>query len=101
MKRCLPLIFLDHSGSDMEKAYLLNQYLDEFRGTVYRQTMFAEFEKIIHSRAEHMEGLTADDMCEIYLNLNKEYFGDAIVYDDEISMECSQNPPLLQWFLRL
>ncbi|MEE0776622.1 MAG: oligoendopeptidase F, partial [Bacillota bacterium] len=88
----LTAYLLDKSESDMEKAYLLNQYLDEFRGTVYRQTMFAEFEKIIHHRAEHMEGLTADDMCDIYLNLNKEYFGDAIVYDDEIAMEWARIP---------
>ena len=50
------------SKDDREKAFLLNQYLEEFRGTVYRQTMFAEFEKIIHERAERMETLTADDL---------------------------------------
>lgn len=94
----LTAYLLEHSESDMEKAYLLNQYLDEFRGTVYRQTMFAEFEKVIHHRAEQMEGLTADDMCTIYLNLNKEYFGDAIVYDDEISMEWARIPHFYNGF---
>ncbi|MBR5329517.1 MAG: oligoendopeptidase F [Firmicutes bacterium] len=83
---------LKTSKDDREKAFLLNQYLEEFRGTVYRQTMFGEFEKIIHQRAEAMETLTADDFCEIYLNLNKDYFGDAIVYDDEIALEWSRIP---------
>lgn len=83
---------LKTSGDDREKAFLLNQYLEEFRGTVFRQTMFAEFEKIIHQRAEAMETLTADDFCDIYLQLNKDYFGDAIVYDDEIALEWARIP---------
>ncbi|MBQ1251710.1 MAG: oligoendopeptidase F, partial [Firmicutes bacterium] len=83
---------LKTSKDDREKAFLLNQYLEEFRGTVYRQTMFGEFEKIIHERAEAMETLTADDFCDIYLGLNKDYFGDAIVYDDEIALEWSRIP---------
>ena len=86
------------SKDDREKAFLLNQYLEEFRGTVYRQTMFAEFEKIIHQRAEQMETLTADDLCEIYLNLNKDYFGDAIVYDDEIALEWARIPHFYNGF---
>ena len=83
---------LKTSKDDREKAFLLNQYLEEFRGTVFRQTMFGEFEKIIHERAEAMETLTADDFCDIYLNLNKDYFGNAIVYDDEIALEWSRIP---------
>lgn len=83
---------LKTSGDDREKAFLLNQYLEEFRGTVYRQTMFGEFEKIIHQRAEAMETLTADDFCDIYLKLNKDYFGDAIVYDKEIALEWARIP---------
>jgi oligoendopeptidase F len=54
--------------------------------------MFAEFERAIHARAEKMETLTADDFCEIYLKLNQDYFGDAIVYDDEIAMEWARIP---------
>ena len=83
---------LKTSKDDREKAFLLNQYLEEFRGTVFRQTMFGEFEKIIHERAEAMETLTADDFCEIYLNLNKDYFGNAIIYDDEIALEWARIP---------
>ena len=86
------------SKDDREKAFLLNQYLEEFRGTVYRQTMFAEFEKIIHQRAEQMETLTADDLCEIYLNLNKDYFGSSIVYDDEIALEWARIPHFYNGF---
>lgn len=89
---------LKTSKDDREKAFLLNQYLEEFRGTVYRQTMFAEFEKIIHQRAEKMETLTADDFCQIYLDLNKDYFGDAIVYDDEIALEWARIPHFYNGF---
>lgn len=89
---------LKTSKDDKEKAFLLNQYLEEFRGTVYRQTMFAEFEKIIHQRAEQMETLTADDFNEIYLQLNKDYFGDAIVYDDEIALEWARIPHFYNGF---
>lgn len=89
---------LKTSKDDKEKAFLLNQYLEEFRGTVYRQTMFGEFEKIIHRRAEQMETLTADDFCEIYLNLNKDYFGDTIVYDDEIALEWARIPHFYNGF---
>lgn len=89
---------LKHSADDREKAYLLNQYLEEFRGTVFRQTMFAEFEKIIHQRAENMEALTADDFCEIYLQLNKDYFGDKVVYDDEIALEWMRIPHFYNGF---
>lgn len=83
---------LGKTESKQEKAYLLNHYLEEFRGTVFRQVMFAEFEKIIHAKTEAGEALTADSLCEIYLNLNKKYYGDEVVYDDEIAMEWSRIP---------
>lgn len=89
---------LEQSKDKAERAYIINQYLEEFRGTVYRQTMFGEFEKIIHARAENMESLTADDFCEIYLGLNKEYFGDAIAYDEEIPMEWARIPHFYNGF---
>lgn len=89
---------LKTSKDEKEKAFLLNQYLEEFRGTVFRQTMFAEFEKTIHARAEKMETLTADDFCEIYLQLNRDYFGDKIVYDDEIAMEWARIPHFYNGF---
>lgn len=83
---------LENSKDDMERAFILNQYLEEFRGTVYRQTMFGEFEKLTHAKTEAMESLTADDFCEIYLNLNREYFGDIMVYDEEIALEWARIP---------
>lgn len=75
-----------------EKAYLINHFLEQFKGTLYRQTMFAEFEKIAHSMVQNGEGVTADRLCEIYYNLNKKYFGDDIVIDKEIELEWVRIP---------
>jgi oligoendopeptidase F len=75
-----------------EKVYLLNHYLEEFRGTVFRQTMFAEFEKIIHSKVESGEALTSDELCKIYRDLNIKYFGSGVVIDKDIDMEWSRIP---------
>jgi len=75
-----------------EKAYLLNHYLDEFRGTVFRQVMFAEFEKIIHQKVENGEALTAQLLCDIYYDLNVKYYGNNMVIDKEIAMEWSRIP---------
>lgn len=75
-----------------EKAYLINHFLEQFKGTLYRQTMFAEFEKIAHSMVQNGEGVTADRLCEIYYNLNKKYFGDGIVIDKEIELEWARIP---------
>ncbi|MDO4541508.1 MAG: oligoendopeptidase F [Bacillota bacterium] len=83
---------LENSQDEGERIFILNQYLEEFRGTVYRQTMFGEFERIIHAKTEAMESLTADDFCQIYLDLNKEYFGDVMVYDEEIALEWARIP---------
>ena len=75
-----------------EKAYLINHFLEQFRGTLYRQTMFAEFEKITHEMIENSEALTAESLCEVYYNLNKKYFGDNIHIDSEIAMEWARIP---------
>ncbi len=75
-----------------KRIYLLNHYLEQFRGTVYRQTMFAEFEKIIHEKVEQGEALTPEVFCEIYEKLNKKYYGPDIVIDDEIKMEWARVP---------
>ena len=83
---------LDHSKDDKEKAYLLNYFLEQFRGTLFRQTMFAEFEKIAHAKSEAGEPLTAEVLCDIYYDLNKQYFGDDIVVDQEIALEWSRIP---------
>lgn len=83
---------LQNTGDKQEKAYLLNHHLEEFRGTIFRQVMFAEFEKIIHEKVEQGEALTTDALCEIYYELNKRYFGSEIVIDDDISIEWARIP---------
>ena len=75
-----------------ERAYLINHFLDQFKGTVYRQTMFAEFELEMGRTAENGETLTADGLCEKYLALNKLYFGPEMVSDDEIALEWARIP---------
>lgn len=83
---------LKHAENDREKAYLLNYFLDQFKGTVYRQTMFAEFEMLAHERAEHGEGITAELLSDIYYQLNQKYFGTEMVSDREIAMEWARIP---------
>lgn len=83
---------LKHSSDRQEKMYLINHYLEQFRGTVYRQTMFAEFEKIIHEKVEQGEGLTPDELCKIYRELNRLYFGPDVIIDPEIEIEWSRIP---------
>ncbi|NLW52146.1 MAG: oligoendopeptidase F [Tissierellia bacterium] len=78
--------------SDEEKLYLVDFYLNSFKSTVFRQTMFAEFERDVHKLVEEGNGLTADDFNKIYLDLNKKYFGDAMVSDDEIAYEWMRIP---------
>lgn len=74
------------------RAYLINHFLEQFKGTLYRQTMFAEFEKITHAMAEKGETLTSDVLCKIYYDLNKLYFGENIVLDEEIALEWARIP---------
>jgi len=75
-----------------QQLYLLNHYLETFRGTVFRQTMFAEFEHEIHVRAQNGEALTADLLNKLYYDLNKKYFGEDIVVDEEIAREWARIP---------
>ncbi len=75
-----------------ERAYLVNHFLDSFKGTVYRQTMFAEFELMLGKMAEERRTLTADALCEKYLELNKLYFGPDMVSDPEIALEWARIP---------
>lgn len=83
---------LQNISNKKEKAYLLNHYLEEFRGTLFRQTMFAEFEKITHSMIESGEALTSQEFCKIYRGLNEKYFGPEVTIDDEIDMEWARIP---------
>ncbi|CAA7601144.1 Oligopeptidase F [Acididesulfobacillus acetoxydans] len=73
-------------------AYLVNHYLEQFRGTIFRQTMFAEFEKEAHALAEKGEALTADRFSEIYRGLNALYYGPDVVQDAEIAGEWARIP---------
>ncbi|TDM48135.1 oligoendopeptidase F [Macrococcoides goetzii] len=77
---------------EKKKLYLLNYQLDGFRGTVFRQTMFAEFEHIIHTIVENNEPLTAERLNKEYAALNKKYYGDAVITDDNIQYEWSRIP---------
>ncbi len=83
---------LKKSTDPKEKMYLLTYYADQFRTTVFRQTMFAEFEKIIHEKAEAGESLTHQDLSKIYYDLNKQYHGDSMVVDQDIEMEWARIP---------
>ncbi len=74
------------------RAYLINYFLEQFRTTLYRQTMFAEFELKINEMAEKGESLTADVLCEIYRKLNILYYGEDIVIDRELDMEWARIP---------
>ena len=73
-------------------AYLLNHYLEQFRGTVFRQTMFAEFEKKTHAMVEKGEALTAELLSQTYLQLNEDYYGPDVVMDPQIAIEWARIP---------
>lgn len=83
---------IKNSSNPEEKKYLINHYLEEFRGTVYRQTMFAEFEKIVHEKAEQGEALTPELLNKIYRELNSLYYGPDVVLDPEIDIEWARIP---------
>lgn len=74
------------------RAYLINYFLEQFRTTLYRQTMFAEFELMINQKAENGESLTAESLCEMYRELNRQYYGDDLVIDRELDMEWARIP---------
>ncbi|GEP72455.1 oligoendopeptidase F [Lentilactobacillus rapi DSM 19907 = JCM 15042] len=84
---------LDQFKDDPEmKKIVLNYYLDGFKGTVFRQTQFAEFEQYIHEQDAKGQPLTADFMDNYYRDLNHKYYGDAVISDDEIGLEWSRIP---------
>jgi oligoendopeptidase F len=74
------------------RMYLINYYMEQFRGTLYRQTMFAEFEKAIHAKVEAGEALTADSLNQLYRQLNVEYYGPDMVVDEQIDLEWARIP---------
>ncbi|AKA68657.1 oligoendopeptidase F [Clostridium scatologenes] len=83
---------IDNEKVEKRKLYLINQELEQIRTTVFRQVMFAEFEKITHESIESGTPLTGEDLCKIWRNLNKKYFGLDMVMDEEIDMEWSRIP---------
>lgn len=83
---------LANAKNKEEKLYLLNLYIEEFRTTLFRQTMFAEFEKLTHEEISKGGVLTQDWLCERYSALNRKYFGDKVIYGPEISMEWARIP---------
>lgn len=74
------------------KLYVLNKLLELFKGTIYRQTMFAEFERNVYQKREKKEPLTNEILCNEYYKLNKKYFGDVVISDDKIKYEWERIP---------
>jgi oligoendopeptidase F len=89
---------MERAKSDRERAYYINREIDAMRGTIVRQTMFAEFEKIIHALAENREPLTLDRLRSEYRKLLEAYFGPEFTIDDELSMECLRIPHFYRAF---
>ncbi len=83
---------LKNETDSRRRLYLVNMNIENFRGTLFRQTMFAEFEKMTHEAIENGEVLTADWLSNQYLELNKKYFGDKVAYDSQIAMEWARIP---------
>ncbi len=83
---------IDHAEDDRQKAYLINQYLDGFKGTIFRQTQFAEFERDVHAAVEAGDMPTCESLCRLYGNLNAKYYGPDVNYDDHIAMEWARIP---------
>jgi oligoendopeptidase F len=85
------LLDLYKDKPDMQ-GYILNREIDNMRGTLFRQTMFAEFEMITHEKAEKNDPLTLETLTGIYSRLLKAYFGDTVAIDDALSLECLRIP---------
>ena len=83
---------LERTTDKKERAYLINHFLEQFKGTLYRQTMFAEFELNIGRMVGQGQTMTADALCAEYRRLNELYFGPDMVVDDEIAMEWARIP---------
>ena len=83
---------IKNSNDKKEKLFILNRLMELYRATIYRQTMFSEFERKIYDRILHDEAVTADILSDIYYNLNKDYFGSNCVIDDEIRYEWERIP---------
>jgi oligoendopeptidase F len=89
---------LQRAANDRERAYLINRAIDDIRGTIFRQTMFAEFEKITHEMAEQGEPLTVKTLQDVYRKLLEAYFGPEFVIDEDLSRECFRIPHFYRAF---
>ncbi len=89
---------LSQARDKQERAYLINRQIDDIRGTIIRQTMFAEFEKTIHEIVERGEALTRETFCQIYHQLLEAYFGPEVVLDPELDLECFRIPHFYRAF---
>ena len=89
---------MKHAEDDRERAYLINRDIDAIRGTIIRQTMFAEFEKITHEMAENGKPLTVQSFRDVYAQLLQDYFGPDFVVDDCLSLECFRIPHFYRAF---
>ena len=82
----------DHAKSQEEKAFIINHFLDSFKGTMFRQTMFEEFERKTCEMAEAGEPITAESLYEVYIDLNRQYFGKDMISDPQIGWEWCRIP---------
>ena len=89
---------INKETDNMKKAALINEQLDMIRATLIRQTMFAEFEKEVHSKIELNESLTSENLNEIYYNLVKKYFGKDVIIDEDIKYEWARVPHFYRCF---
>jgi oligoendopeptidase F len=83
---------LKTTTDERERAYILNHFLEQFRGTIYRQCMFAEFELRVNQMVAEGRGVTADALCALYRQLNEDYYGPGIAVDDQIAVEWARIP---------
>lgn len=88
----LNMYMIEHAENKEEKLSLINDFLESVKGSIYRQTMFAEFEKTIYEKEGNNEVLTEEELSNIYYDLNKKYYGDDVTYDDEIRYEWMRIP---------
>ena len=91
---------IDHSKDTENRKYLINYFLEQFRTTFYRQSMFAEFEKTTHEKSANGETLTPELLCSEYKKLNELYFGEALCVDDDIKYEWARIPHFYNPFYR-
>ena len=97
-EQLLSSYMMEYAQDDRERAYLINRDIDAIRGTIIRQTMFAEFEKITHEMAEQGQPLTVQSFRDVYGQLLKDYFGPDFVVDDCLSLECFRIPHFYRAF---